>query len=343
MNKAKPKHIVLVTPIYPPKLGGPAQYAVKLDQEFKKKGYKVSVITYGKFEDSIPSLLRPFSVFLKVILKGLSADLLVSLDNCTLGLPAVLAAKILRIPSVVRIGGDALWEAYIEKHKKPITLPAMYDGGIELSRREKVMRQFTRWSIDLYTVKAFNSEWLIDVFEKPYSVRRSECRVVLNYAGPLKDFSASQIESEGERVFLWSARPIYLKNELMMDKCFAEVKKTYPNIVMEKFIGPQAELFAKMDKCYAVLLPSISDVSPNLIYESVQRGKPFLVTKYTGLPKEFKQCGVYVDPIDSADIQRGVIELMNAERYAYFKSNIPKVWKENTWENIADNLIRGLI
>lgn len=344
MNKAKPKHIVLVTGIYPPKIGGPAHYALNLEKEYTRMGYKVTIVTYSKFDEKIPYFLRPLSIFIKVIINGFSADVLVSLDNCTLGLPAGLVAKIFHIPSVVRVGGDFLWESYIERNRAHVTLPDMYNDKVTLNFKEKIIKKFVGWSMKVYKVKIFNSDWLLKIWQEPYNLTLSECKVVLNYCGPLKISQINQTQNSSDlKVFLWSSRSLYLKNEAIMDKCFDEIKRTREDIVMEKFSGNQSDLHAKMDQCYAVLLPSISDVSPNLIYESVQRGKPFLVTKYTGLPDEFKKCGVFVDPFDANDIKRGINDLLIPEKYSYFKTNISEVWKENPWEKIANDLIKDLI
>ena len=58
MNKnAKKINILITTGIYPPKVGGPSQYAKELEEEFKRRGYFVKVITY-KIEHRLPIVIR---------------------------------------------------------------------------------------------------------------------------------------------------------------------------------------------------------------------------------------------------------------------------------------------
>ncbi|MFC1613581.1 glycosyltransferase family 4 protein, partial [Patescibacteria group bacterium] len=50
--------LIIATGIYPPDIGGPATYSKKIAEEFSKKGWKISVITYS---DNIPPLNPPLT------------------------------------------------------------------------------------------------------------------------------------------------------------------------------------------------------------------------------------------------------------------------------------------
>ena len=49
--------ILIATPLYPPDLGGPGQYAHNLEQEFKKLGHEVRVAKFSEVK-RWPSGLR---------------------------------------------------------------------------------------------------------------------------------------------------------------------------------------------------------------------------------------------------------------------------------------------
>jgi len=101
--------ILLVTPLYPPEIGGPATYARFLEKEIPKHDSSIKII---KFSDvrKYPPIIRHILLLCKVLRHGISADVVFAQDAFSVALPAILAAKILRKPFVVRIPGDFAWE-----------------------------------------------------------------------------------------------------------------------------------------------------------------------------------------------------------------------------------------
>src|SRR5690349_109454 len=106
--------ILIATGIYPPKYGGPAQYALNLKKEFEKLGHKVSVKTFN-FEDYLPTGVRHIYYFLKIIPSVMFADHIIALDTFSTGLPATVAANVFGKRIVIRVAGDFLWEGYAER------------------------------------------------------------------------------------------------------------------------------------------------------------------------------------------------------------------------------------
>ncbi|HRH30992.1 MAG TPA: glycosyltransferase family 4 protein [Candidatus Paceibacterota bacterium] len=101
--------ILLVTPLYPPEIGGPATYARFLEKEIPKHDSSIKIV---KFSDvrKYPPIIRHILLLCKVLRHGISADIVFAQDAFSVALPAILAAKILRKPFVVRIPGDFAWE-----------------------------------------------------------------------------------------------------------------------------------------------------------------------------------------------------------------------------------------
>ena len=115
-------HILNITGIFPPDIGGPASYVPSISKALAEKGHLISVITlsdHTKHMDSeypfkikrIPrSFLRPLR-FLKtvaaIISLGRKADLLFVHGLC---LEAVAANLFLKKPLVHKIVGDLAWE-----------------------------------------------------------------------------------------------------------------------------------------------------------------------------------------------------------------------------------------
>src|SRR3989344_982317 len=120
------KRILITTGIYPPKIGGPAQYAKNLKEEFEKMGHIVLVKRYGP-EDKLPTGVRHLFFFFKIIPAIYNSDMVVSLDTFSVGLPTVLAAKIFGKKCIIRTGGDFLWEGYVERSRKKVLLSDFYN------------------------------------------------------------------------------------------------------------------------------------------------------------------------------------------------------------------------
>src|SRR3989304_2885005 len=95
---------------------GPFQYPHNLKAECEKLGNKVKVAKYGSIEGT----------FLGIWPHAVWADKILALDTFSVGVPAVLAGKLLGKKTIVRVGGDFLWSAYVNRTGVSITLPEFY-------------------------------------------------------------------------------------------------------------------------------------------------------------------------------------------------------------------------
>jgi len=91
---------------------------------------------------------------------------------------------------------------------------------------------------------------------------------------------------------------------------------------------------------YAAVLPSISDITPNYIIESICRGTPFLLTKHSAYAERFKDLGVIVDPMSEDDMVRGIRELADPATYARLSKNIAAFTEVRTYDDIAREFIQ---
>ena len=126
--------ILITTPLYPPDIGGPAQYAFNLEQEFQKLGHKVRVIKFSDVKHW-PSGIRHFLYFFKLLPAMFWADWCLILDTFSVGLPAVVAGRLLGKKTIIRTGGDFLWENYVERTGKLVLLRNFYQTEIPVFRK----------------------------------------------------------------------------------------------------------------------------------------------------------------------------------------------------------------
>jgi len=129
--------ILIVTGIYPPAIGGSATYSALLNRELPKRGFGVSVLTYGNphlnpppskegggvgggllycVSNRWPKGLRHLIYFLKLLFLGRKYDLILAADS-SFGAAtiAVFAARLIGKKVIVRVTGDYAWEQGMQR------------------------------------------------------------------------------------------------------------------------------------------------------------------------------------------------------------------------------------
>lgn len=101
--------VLIATGLYPPEIGGPATYALLLEEELPKRGFEIVVIPFG-WVRHYPKIIRHFVYMYKLWRESKRADVVYALDPISVGLPALVIAKLTRLPFLIRLGGDYAWE-----------------------------------------------------------------------------------------------------------------------------------------------------------------------------------------------------------------------------------------
>jgi|GEM_PF-1838433 len=144
-------NLLIVSPLFPPEIGGPSTYIVPLAKGLASKGHSVKVVALATEHPAEKFGLDVFSVLhgdampvretrlLKSILSlGRGSDVIYALDVAAIGMQCVLAGKILGKPVVVRYAGDTAWEKARRQGKSA--------KGIEEFLREP---DANHWIVDL--------------------------------------------------------------------------------------------------------------------------------------------------------------------------------------------------
>ncbi len=101
--------LLVATGLYPPETGGPATYAKMIEDQLPLKGIDVSVLPFRDVR-RWPKIIRHVIYFWNVWKAAKTADIVYALDPISVGLPAVLAAKLRGKKFILRLGGDYAWE-----------------------------------------------------------------------------------------------------------------------------------------------------------------------------------------------------------------------------------------
>jgi glycosyltransferase involved in cell wall biosynthesis len=329
MKKLK---IVISTGIFPPEVGGPAYYSKHLAEALQAKNHEVRIVLYGSLK-KLPTGIRHVLYALKLVWHSLGADVIIAFDTYSVGMPAVIASMITRVPVIIRIGGDFIYEIYSERTKDLLPLPHVYEHKERWGKKERTIYRIQQWVIRRVDL-AFSCTWIRDIWLNEYDIRPNRLHIVENPIPPKLD----SIEPV-RRNFAFYTRPLALKNNEAFREAFIRAKNLHPDIELEEGMIPKEELMRRMQACYAVVLPSISDVTPNYIVDAIRCGKPFILTKYSGYAEKFKDLGVIVDPLSVEDMTRGVMALSEPKTYEMYRERISQFNEVRTFDDIAKEFV----
>jgi len=327
--------ILITTGIYPPKIGGPAQYAKNLKEAFEKKGHKVMIKTYG-LEDKLPTGLRHLFFFFKIAPNILSAEVIFILDTFSVGLPTILACKIFGKKGIIRTGGDFLWEQYVERSRKKVLLSDFYQTEIpNFSFKEKIIFKLTKWTLKNSERIIFSTNWQRQIFIKAYGLNINKTAIVENFYGQKQ--SDNSYES---KTFVASARNLVWKNFDILDNVFEKIQLKNPEVVLFKDNLPYGEFMDQMSKSCAVILVSLGDISPNMILDAIRLNRPFICTKEVGIYERIRGAGTFVDPLNEDEIKGAVLNLLTEDGYKKAKEKVKNFNFIHTWDEIAEEFLK---
>lgn len=313
-------NILIVTGIYPPSIGGPAQYAKNLCETWLNQGHTVTVKTYD-IEHNLPRGVRHLYFFFKIIPSVIKTDFVLALDTFSVGMPASLVCRIFNKKIIIRTGGDFLWEGYVERTKEKILLKDFYTQ-LHLNIKEKIIFFLTKFTLSIASKIVFSTKWQKDIWMKPYGLNKKNISIIENFYGPKIPAQTSN------SIFLGSTRPLVWKNLDMLP----------PDVFIKQlsFI----DMMKVMESCYAVILVSLGDISPNMILDAIAHNKPFILTKENGLTDRIKDIAIFVDPLDREDIKEKIEWLRN--NYDEQKKKVEAFTFTHTWEQIGDEFLKLL-
>lgn len=320
--------VLIATPIRFPQIGGPSTYSGGLASGLQELGHNVAIISYT-WERSFPPLIKHGIFTLRAVKALWGADAVIALDPFIVGVPVSIANMLLRRPSVLRIGGDFLWEQYVERTGDMVVLRDFYATKKVLTYKEQIIFYLTRWSLKKFDIIVFSTKWQSKIWMKPYCIRPKKVSIIENYYGD------HEISRQTTHELLWPVRDQKIKNGSMLKKAFGRVSKEHPNFTLvTEHMSPDMHK-DRMKSCYAVLLPSLSDISPNIILEAIRFGKPFLITKETGLIDRISEIGLFVEPLDENDITYKLETLLDPIHYKEIAQKISAFSYTHSWTAIA--------
>lgn len=218
--------ILIITPIFPPEIGGPATYTLEVSKRFKERGHQVLVVAFTnskpqlkdlevlplKFDYKIlGTIFRQASLFFTVLFASRGMELIYLQDPMVVGLCSLIAGKLIRKPVVLKFVGDSTWEKEYGSRRTDKDLESFLqfpEAGIATKVRFR-LQKFVFNKVDKIVVPSY---FLREVLTKYYHVNPVKIRVIYNSVD-LEDFE--KVARKNLREF---KRPIITVGRLVRHK-----------------------------------------------------------------------------------------------------------------------------
>ena len=331
--------ILIASGIYPPDIGGPAQYARNLYETWKKQGHQVKVAAY-RWERIAPPLIRHFLYLTKVMRKGWNADLIFVLDTWSAAVPTMVACMLMGKKYVIRTGGDFLWETYVERTGDLVLFRDFYATRMaKLSRKERLVHSWGGAALRRAAALIFSTDWQKKAFEHAHGLYPAKDRIVENFCGT----RAQQVAPEN-RSFVAGTRSLKWKNGELLKEAFSDARvlvgqRGLEDIDLDTGKAVYDSFFEKIRRSYAVVLASLGDISPNMIFDAIRAGTPFILTKETGIADRVRECAIFVDPTDKKDIAEKIAWMADPTNRRAQAEKVRRFSWSHTWDEIANEIV----
>ena len=331
--------ILIASGIYPPDIGGPAQYARNLYETWKAAGHEVKVAAY-RWERAAPPILRHFLYFLKIFRKGWNADMIVVLDTWSAAVPTMYACAFMGKKYILRTGGDFLWENYVERSGDMVLFKDFYGTRLgKLTSKERMIYRLGGRALRKAKALIFSTTWQRDIFTAAYKLDVRKNYIVENFCGEKEE----PVTPDG-RVFLASTRELKWKNLDVLRSAFKTAEEKIKGLGLEPIEldtgkAMYENFVERMKRSYAVVLASLGDISPNMIFDAIRMGVPFIVTSEVGTKERIKDCAVFVDPTSEKDIADKIVWMSDPKNRAAQAAKVKQFSFVHTWNEIADELV----
>ncbi|MBI2482119.1 MAG: glycosyltransferase family 4 protein [Candidatus Vogelbacteria bacterium] len=322
--------IVIATGIYPPQIGGPAQYAKELADALTRAGNEVVIKTY-RLEYKLPTGIRHLYYFFKILPTVWQAEVVIALDTFSVGLPAVAAGRLLGTTVIIRTGGDFLWEGHVERTGTKVLFRDFYHTSrAKWNLKEKIIFALSGWTLRYASKLVFSTTWQRDIFTSVYKLDQTKIYLVNNFSGP-KLPSLPPVS----QVFVAGTRPLKWKNLDTLKQAFVFVGTDYSGAKLDLTTASYQEFLEKIKSAYAVILVSLGDISPNLVLDALRFNKPVILTKETGFTDLLEDTVLWVDPLNIQDITEKIKLLLDPAVYQDYVARATAFNYIHTWDEIA--------
>lgn len=366
--------ILIASGIFTPEVGGPATYIPQLAEELIQRGHQLLVLTYSGDRQNLSDQNFPYQVVrikrsgnklsnywryyraIKSFVKDY--DVIYAFDHFSAGLPAALVAKKYHKPLFIRVGGDFIWERYLERSGRLVTLQDFYQQGLH-TKKENLRFRLIKWIFRQAQGIIFSTDFQKNIFKKYYDLTEGQLHLVSN---PRPAISQPADRTHINKEIIFAGRFIHKNNvknliaafraldqhdyKLIMigagplKKDLLDWVKDSPNIKIEGSLGRLA-LARRLSSAYLVVFPSLTDISPNAMLESLALGVPFISTAEIGFDWLKKQIKTF-DPTNIEDMTAVLKAMLDVKVYNEYSQRLKQIRYDYNYSQAAEDTIRIL-
>lgn len=286
--------ILIATPLTPSQSGGPAQYAFNLRLSLESFDHTVDTISFVKVSH-LPSVLRHIYLFFQAMSHVRESDFIIILDTVSMAVPVLLAALLYRKTAVIRVGGDFLWEQYTERTKEKILLREFYEcTRTSFTYKERLILLIQKYFVlRLANTLVFSSEWLASIWQEPYNLKTK----IVTIENAYLPYPKPPLQEKRSRTVVWIGRELALKNVDSLDAAIEKLQKKQCAVEYKKFSDlTHAQVLETLKTSGLLVIPSLSEVSPNLVLEALALNVPVILTAECGIYNRLTDAVTWVNP-----------------------------------------------
>lgn len=359
MQAKQSKSILIVSPIFPPEIGGPASYVPELASRFSKTD-RVTVVTFCS-QKPIPaqgfglvwvpvsglSILRQLKLLKAILAHASNSQTIYAQGTLTVGLMSLIAARLMGKRLVIKYVGDEVWEV-ARNQGDSRTLEEYYQierSGLSLKMHRLVLilassiivpSQYLKiFLVQYHQVEAGKIQVVANPVELPRSLThpgREESKKKLKQAifvGRLVAWKHvdelinawSGLTDKNWKLEIVGSGPDKEELEQLTQKLgLSKQIKFHGSLSREKTL-------TKIKQCQVLILPSDYEGQSHVIIEALQLGIPVIARDIPPNRELVKQNGVLLSQFDGKSLTQAIKSIDT------FKIPKGKYIKHHSWDN----------
>lgn len=226
--------ILIATGLYAPDIGGPATYAAMLERTLPARGVELVVVPFHSVR-GYPKLIRHVVYAWLIWRQTANVDLIYALDPVSVGLPAVLVAKVRRKKFLIRLGGDYAWEQGRGRFGMSETLDEYRARPTAAPRTVRLLARIQTWVTNQATIVIAPSQYLKSIIVS-WGVSAARVQVIYSALSPLTPTETPQATKQQYNVtgplIVTAARLVPWKGIVALVTVVKRLRESFPDVTL---------------------------------------------------------------------------------------------------------------
>ncbi len=344
---------VLATGVYPPEIGGPAKIIERVSRELHMDGHDVLVVTYGAENERADGLIhvsrhgnvlvRYLRFFLAIRSTLAPETIVVATDVFSVGIPARLALIGRSNHLLLRLGGEWRWERAVENGRTHRTLREFWEQPT-CTMRDSLELMSYRWILRRAQRIAVTSHLLQEILARTFHEIFGRIIVVSNVVSSVALSCRPDGPPRSPLRLLYVGRFVRVKNLPFLAKILQglvrdgvniactwigdgptleEIRTELKGLPNMRFLGAKnsQDVQDMLTESDVLVLPSLTDICPNIVLEALAARVPCILTTEHGLQAPLSGV-IECDPRNAVAWTQAIKSLTDTHAYETLRTSI---------------------